>query len=176
MKNIVFIILTFFYISCANFKTNKLLYSDYKLSDLTQIQLEQYSINSNFYPILDSVIRSVNKCNNYVDMQIGFTFTAMNDSLDRLEFTISSIYDLYALNYNYCNGVFYYKGYQFLFYGVISSEILQDLYKSKRLFYLKPEKLRNFYDKRGEFFNSSWTYIFNSNKFKCVYYLDCNHF
>jgi len=176
MKPILFLTLVLIFSCCTNFKTVPVLYAEYSLDDLSEIELHQYKVKAVLYQVLDSTINQANKCFFYEDIQIDYTFEVIQDSLGSFELNIASIYDLYTLDYNDCSGVFYYKGYQFLLYGPFVPEILEDMHKNKRLFYLNPDKLRHYYPPYGEFFNSSWTYSFRNGNFKFIDCFYCNKY
>ena len=150
--------------------------SQYLSNDLIDIKLKLYEINIDLHPILDSVIEYVIKCNNYKNAQIGFDLTTYRNFGNRLLISITNNTRLYEFDYSICNGVFYYKGYQFVHVGEISDSILTDLNQTIKLNYVSPEKLQMMYQNHDEFFYSSWTYIFESNKFKCISYRNCSSF
>lgn len=177
MKHFRFIIVLLIVCGCVPFKSSPpVLHNYYKLSDLDEIELKQYMVKPVLYPILDSVIDFMIVCEDYKNLQMGFTLDLSKDSINNIEIDIGSMDDLYTLNYNYCDGVFFYKGYQFLYYGPYEPELLEDMHRYKRLFFMNPEKLRNYYPSHDEFFNSIWTFSFINGDFKFIDSFYCNKY
>lgn len=177
IKLLYYILPLFFLLACKNENTSEeaVLSRQFSLKDLVETNLKLYESNAILHPILDSIIDLTVKCPDYKNEQFGFFLTSYSDSINRLLISIENTTKLYEFNYNRCNGVFYYKGYQFALIG-ISTSILKDLGKTIKIFFVNPAKLRKMYNEKSEFFYSSWNYVYKNNKFFCLSYNRCGNY
>jgi competence protein ComGC len=177
-KFLILILILITLLNC-NLKTNTeviKLTSQYSIKDLVESKLELYQINENASPLLDSIIRNINECVKYRNTQIGFVFTVYKDTTNKTIISIENTTNLYKFDYSRCNGVFYYKGYQFVNIGIINDSLLKDLGQRVQLYSVNKEKLRYMYKGSDEFFHSSWSYIYDGEDFKCVDFNVCGKF
>lgn len=176
---ILLIILTIlFFLSCRNERKVEVIpiTNYYSLADMDEANLKFYSIKKILRPTLDTVIESVSNCNRYDNFQVSYVVNSLQDTLNMLHVNISNNTDQFAFNYSICNGIFYYRGYQFVFIGTGLDSMLINLDKKKKLFYLNPKKLKNLYSEHGEFFHSSWDFIYENGNFTCISYTNCEKF
>jgi len=178
MKRSYIIIILFLIINCSskNRVETVMLSMQYSINDLIEVRLNLYEINSSIYPILDSVIERVTCCPKYKNDQIAFVFSTCKDTLNRFIINIENTSGLHFFDYTICNGVFYYKGYQFVHIGTINNSLLKDLKKDVKLFCINKKKLLTMYQGNNEFYYSSWDFIYENEQYKCIHYRDCENF
>lgn len=148
----------------------------YSLEDLTELDLEVFAMSPEIVPILDSAIDLTINCESYKNIQFSFAIESYKDSLDTHRFHISTLSEPYKLNYNYCQGISFYKGYRIVLIGGAISDHFSSLGFKETIFFISPEKKEHIDPKYGEFFDSSWDYIYEDGRFICYHYNYCGDF
>lgn len=177
-KFFILVLISITQVSC-NLKTNTEvieLTRQYSIKDLVQTKLKLYEIDKKAFPLLDSIIRNTNECEKFKNTQIGFIFTEHKDSTDKSIISIENTTNLCEFDYSLCNGVFYFKGYQFAIIGIVCDSLLKDLGQHVQLIGIKKEKLQTMYKGNDEFFHSSWSYVYDGEDFRCVDFNACGKF
>ena len=185
MKNSYVYILLFFFglVGCKNSEDRIVNSEDrivltlhYSKEDLIEVNLPLLEVKEKLHPILDSLIVSINNCERYQNLPLGFVFYTQQDSAsERLLLHIENVSKLQEVNYKIYDGIFYYKGYQFSLSGVIIPDLFRELDQKVKLFSIKEEKLLNMYDEYGEFFYSMWVYVYDKSNFECIGYSRCGN-
>ena len=166
-------IILLLFVSCSSIR-DKGRSSDasYSMSDFTECDLEVFVPAKTITTTLDSIIENTVSCERYTKLQIGFLFESYLDDQDKRIITVSNIVDLHEFYYGQCSGLFFYKGYQFALIGDIISEFFIPQGETEKVLYIALGREKN-PKGRGEFFNSSWSYVFESGRLRNYYYTDC---
>jgi len=149
------------------------LYQNNPSSDLIYADLQLCEIKENVHPVLDTIISRVIDCPNFKNKPISFVFTSYIDSLQRTLISIENNTEISDFDYSICDGVFYYKGYQFAYIGN-KDNLIKEI--KEKVYYIKRGNLHEIHNEKGEFFHSSWNYLMEDETFKCISYTDCGEY
>lgn len=169
---IISLLLTF----CTNNNDKEViaLKSSYSIGDLNFIKLDLLEAEDEIEPLIDSIIGLAINCPNYNNMPLGYIISSSIDTIKGINIKIETINELTRFDYSICNGVFYYKGYQFALIG--NNWFLKNTNKVVKLIGINSKSLENIYWDNGEFFNSSWEFVFFNNKFHCISFNNCGEY
>jgi hypothetical protein len=160
--------------SCELNNTNEVipLSSEFKANDLTVKKIEVYQINKELVPLIDSIIDLIISCPNHSNHQISFIYTSFYEA-PNYHLSIEVLRNPIYFDYSICEGVFYYKGYQF---GVIGeSRFLEKINDSIQVVGLSFDKMKKLkFD--DEFSESSWQFVFIDNQNYCISFINCNEY
>ncbi len=148
----------------------------YSLEDLTEVDLDVFEMWPAITPIMDSIIDLANICKNYKNIQLGFVIESYKDSSDIHKFHFSTLSEPDKLNYTYCKGISFYKGYQIVLIGDVLLDHFANLGVKETIFFVSPEKKEYIDQKYGEFFDSAWDYLYEEGEFICYHYNYCGSF
>ncbi len=170
------LIISVFLNSCINNKNEEVipLSKGFQLDDLIVTKLDLMELDYKIMPFYDSLINLVIDCPLNQKKQFGFLVTMSIDSLNMMRTTFECIYDLIKFDYSLCNGIFYYKGYQFAAIG--NMFFLKKSSKEVKVVHIISEKLKSMYQDYDDFHDSSWTFIYLNDKFKCISYNHCRKY
>lgn len=175
MKLLQIILLIVFLASCSSKNEPGLpvITDSFSLEDLKEIELNLYEVKSELEPLLDSIIFQSSNCGKYKNHPLGFVFESYRDSSGIFQIHLSSLVELEKMNYERCSGIFYHKGYSFAYIGDILEKCFKSLKDKRKIFFVAPEKMESIDYKYGEFFDSSWDFIYKEGKFICYHYNNC---
>lgn len=172
-KCFLYVIFLLFFVSCSSSSDKKRITdTSYTLEDYTECDLELFIPTEAITITLDSLIENTLNCERYSNLPIGFVFLNHLDNQENHIVTIGNIVDLHEFYYEQCSGLFFYKGYQFALIGDIISEFFIPHGESRKVLYIALGKEKN-PKGRGEFFNSSWSYILEKDSLKSYYFTNC---
>lgn len=140
-----------------------------------------YTIDSTFYPFLDTVINSEKKCIYFDPYQIGFLYDlcdfdfAPKEEMDRYkDYDVFSLAteNIYTYDYSKCIGIFEYKGFRFICDSICNTELLKktNSYAIVKYFFNENKvEEEPFNDDRW----SDWYFLYKKGNIKLYGYHPC---
>jgi len=177
LVNILLIMISVFLISCINNNKDEeiiTLSNNFDLKDIVVTKLDLLKVGDKTKPLFDSLIDLVIDCPNNINLQIGFVVSTSIDSVGIKHITIENINDLTRFDYSRCDGVFYYRGYQFVIIG--NRWLFKNSGMVIKLISINPKRLKSIFRANGEFYNSSWDFVYVKNEFYCISYHNCGEY
>lgn len=173
LENILLIMISVYLTSCIHNKDEEIitLSNNFDLKDIVITKLDLLELGDNTKPLFDSVIDLVIDCPHNINLPIGFVVSSNIDSAGTKHITIENINELSRFDYSRCNGVFYYKGYQFVTIG--NGELFKNAGMIIRLISINPKRLKSTFQANGEFYNSYWDFVYVKKEFYCISYHNC---
>jgi hypothetical protein len=152
-------------------KEQAIIEQEYTINDYIEVTLDVYEAKNDICAIFDSIIDIVNNCPEMKHLQIGYIFD-INYRNDTLKISINTID--YLLNdkiYSYAQGVFFHKGYQFVYFGAFFDEFFVNKNQTIMRFSIDSAKLFPDIDDTG--YLGNWEYVYEENNFRNVYFSCC---
>ncbi|HOF16976.1 MAG TPA: hypothetical protein PLF32_08765 [Bacteroidales bacterium] len=127
--------------------------------DMIWVNLKQYEVKKEFYPILDSIINLFTECYGDVKNRYGFWFRSYEKD-ENVEISIYAI-EKQRFKYSLCTALFYYKQYQFGYSGIFLDSYFEDTGKIIQYHTIKREAI--IYHPKNDTSSSYWYFIYYGN-------------
>ncbi len=162
--------------SCQSIKKPDVpvLSSDYSLEHIAEIELIQFKVETPLMPLLDSIVDLVVSCDKYKNLPVGFSFNSFSNVSNERHVQVGIVLEPLRLDYENSKGIFYYKGYQFAYFGDILEDSFTTLGARVKILYLYPKIRDETISKYDATFESYWDYILQDGAFKCVQFHYCD--
>lgn len=142
----------------------------YLSSDSIDFTIELYEIEEKLFSTLDSVIQIKDKCPKQYRYKDEFIFSCHYHKTDSIFHVSLEYLDNNNFDYTWCNGVFFYKNYQFNYIGSFLNGFFRKNNQKITLRIVDPKKIMIDIDDSGLY----WKYILINNKLKNIGYKNCD--
>jgi len=168
MKQLFIFFALIFLLSC---KSNNSRYHDVEdniLADSISIEVNLFVPDSEIYPLLDSIIMSLNNCPKPKGKIIEMVVLVEEHGNDYI-ISMSTISD-YHWDYTLSKGVFEHMNYRFYYTGSLLDDFFKPLDSLVKIVFINPKKLVFDIDDR----NYQWIYILQDGNIEGILAKDCN--
>jgi hypothetical protein len=186
---VIFYILLFYNQSCINnsasekkeLKTEyvtKYTYT-YTLKNYVTKEFDLYEPKNNLFLLLDSIIASANSCPQFKNTQIIYSIVVDSILASKIKITINA-YDYRPndlLLYN-ADALFFYKGYQFMYFGKLLDVYFINTNTTIKRNCIKPVKTNPNHEiifAESMLPKSYWCYTYENNKLINIEFIKCNN-
>lgn len=147
------------------------------LFEYSSVKLDLFNIKGSITNLLDSIILSVNQCKLYNNYPIGYFIEFYSNQFDHELMSVSNYISPDDFDYSKCQGVFYFRGYQFVCTGELPKNSFSRIDRQITICYCKR---KNDSDTirvdKIKYMTSSWDFVILEDDFKCFHYNYCGDY
>jgi hypothetical protein len=138
-----------------------LIYHEYYLmQDYISVNINLYEAKKDIHTLLDSIIDVINNCSDNKNIQIGYTVDAYGVD-NYIELGISAInFQINEQLYSRAKGLFFHRGYEFIYFGVFLDKYFIDLNKTVRRNAIDYNRLN--YGIDDSYILGTWLFIYDN--------------